>query len=128
MVMKWNPIVNGDLSEVPRDKNTIFTVFDEDTGEFYTATGVVNDYMMGYGYLCIGAMGIPVEVANVKAWMELPEPYQPGRCNVCKHWRMWTDSFGDHWSKCELLDNVPFSLIINSKGCPLDKEVNHGSN
>lgn len=29
MEMKWHPIVNGDLSEVPRDKDVIFTVLDE---------------------------------------------------------------------------------------------------
>lgn len=120
MDMKWNPIIGGDLSEVPRDENTIFTVFDEDTGEFYTATGVVNDYMMGYGYLCIGAMNIPVEVADIKAWMELPESFKPGRCSVCKHWEQWIDNFGDHHSKCKLLDDVPFSHIISLKSCPLE--------
>lgn len=117
MQMKWNPIIGGDLSKVPRDENTIFTVFDEDTGEYYTATGVVNDYMMGYGYLCIGAIDIPVEVANIKAWMELPEPYEPGRCDVCKHNEQWTDCFGDRWSKCK------FSERTFIKGCPTEKEV-----
>lgn len=119
MIMKWNPIVGGDLSEVPRNENTIFTVFDEDTGEYYTATGIVNDYMMGYGYLCIGAMDIPVEVANIKAWTELPEPFKPGRCNVCKYRKEWIDEFGDG-AKCELLRDVPFSHIISLKSCPLE--------
>lgn len=120
MILKWNPIVGGDLSEIPRNENTIFTVFDEDTGEYYTATGIVNDYMMGYGYLCIGAMDIPVEVANIKAWMELPESFKPGRCDMCKYWKERIDEYGDGCAKCELLDGVPFSHIINLKSCPLE--------
>lgn len=116
MDMKWNPIIDGDLSGIPRDKDVIFTVFDGATKGTYTATGVINDYMMGYEYLCIGEKDIPVEVANIKAWMELPEPYQPGRCDICKHWRMWTDNFGDHWSECRLGDK-----IFSKGGCPVEK-------
>lgn len=77
MEMKWNPIVNGDLSEVPRDEDIIFTVFDKNTKEVYTARGIINDCMLGYGYVCVGLMDFPIEVANIKAWMELPEPYNP---------------------------------------------------
>ena len=29
MEMKWHPIVNGDLSEVPRDEEFLFSIFDE---------------------------------------------------------------------------------------------------
>lgn len=115
MDMKWNPIIDGDLSGIPREKGVIFTVFDEATKGTYTAAGVFNDYMMGYEYLCIGEMDIPVEVANIKAWMELPEPYQPGRCDICKHWRMWTDNFGDRRSECQLGDTV-----FSKGGCPLE--------
>ena len=29
MEMKWHPIINGDLSGIPRDEEFLFTVFDE---------------------------------------------------------------------------------------------------
>lgn len=32
MEMKWNPIVNGDLSEVPLFEDVLFTIINEDTG------------------------------------------------------------------------------------------------
>ena len=43
MDMKWNPIVDGDLSEVPRDEDIIFTVLDERTGKGYTEIGAVSE-------------------------------------------------------------------------------------
>lgn len=33
MEMKWHPIVNGDVSKVPRGEELLFTVLDEDDGE-----------------------------------------------------------------------------------------------
>lgn len=117
MEMKWNPIVNGDLSEVPRDEDIIFTVFDKNTKEVYTARGIINDCMLGHGYVCVGLMDFPIEVANIKAWVELPEPFEPGRCDMCKHNEQWTDCFGDRWSKCK------FSERMFIKGCPTEKEV-----
>lgn len=42
MEMKWHPIVNGDLSEVPRDEDVIFTLFDKNKREYYAEIGVVN--------------------------------------------------------------------------------------
>lgn len=118
MEMKWNPIVNGDLSEVPRDEDIIFTVFDKNTKEVYTARGIINDCVLGHGYVCVGLMDFPIEVANIKAWMELPEPFKPGRCSVCKHNEQWTDCFGDRWSKCK------FSERMFTERCPTEKEVN----
>lgn len=35
MEMKWHPIVNGDLSEVPLFDDVLFTIINEDTGELY---------------------------------------------------------------------------------------------
>ena len=128
MIMKWNPIVNGDLSKVPRDEDVIFTSFNEKTGEYYAEIGVVNEFSLGLGYVNVGSINVPVEIANIKAWMEIPEPFKPGRCDICKHWEEWTDNFGDRYSKCELFDNVPFSQIISSESCPIDKEISDGSN
>ena len=122
MEMKWSPIVNGDLSEVPRDEDIIFTVFDENTKEVYTAIGEVNDYMMGYGYIGIGTMGIPVKTEAIKAWMELPEPYKPApdKCFKCNHGKLQRDEFSDNWFECELLQR---SVPPNGKpnDCPLNR-------
>lgn len=118
MGMKWKPIVNGDLSEVPRDEEVIFTVLDEQTGEVYTVIGEVSDYFLHEcGYVFVGVTSYPVYRESIKAWMELPEPYEPGRCDVCKHNEHWTDCFGDRWSKCK------FSERTFIKGCPIEKEV-----
>ena len=43
MGMKWHPIIDGDMREVPRDEDVLFTVIDEDTGEVYTAIGEASD-------------------------------------------------------------------------------------
>lgn len=122
MEMKWNPIVNRDLSEVPRNEDVIFTVLDKYTGEVYTAVGTVNDFFPDGGYIFAGkTVSYPVDKESLKAWIKLPhEPFEPGRCDDCTHGEQGIDNFGDHWSKCKLLDNVPFSQIISLKGCPLD--------
>lgn len=126
MDMKWNPIVNGDLSEVPRDKYVLFTVLNEKTGEVYTAAGKVDEFcLQHYKYVFANS---PVKCKALKAWTNLPEPYKTGRCDMCKHWEEWTDNFGDRYSKCELFDNVPFSQIISSKSCPIDMEISDDSN
>lgn len=33
MEMKWNPIIDGDLSGIPRDEELLFTIFDEEDGK-----------------------------------------------------------------------------------------------
>ena len=43
MNMKWNPIVDGDLSGIPRDEDFLFTVFDEEDGETYVTTAWVEE-------------------------------------------------------------------------------------
>lgn len=124
MQTKWNPIVNGNMKGVPRDEEVIFTVLDEDTGEVRTASGQVDEYFLKKrGHVFVGTPRYPVDNTTIKAWMELPEPYVPGRCDVCKHNEHWTDCFGDRWSKCK------FSERQFVKGCSIEKEViNHGSN
>lgn len=116
MDVKWNPIVDGDLSEVPRDEEIIFTVLDEETGEVYTTIGEASDCFIEKGGYVFAGRGIPhpVDTKSIKAWMKLPEPYQPGMCGICKHCRVWIDGFGDRWSKCELW-NEPFAMVE----CPL---------
>lgn len=127
MIMKWNPIENGDLSGIPKAKLLIFTVYDEEDEKTYVIPGWVSEYT---GEVCEETVECiyTYETKNVKAWMELPESFKPGRCNMCKHWEEWTDNFGDRHSKCELFDNVPFSQIISSKSCPIDKEISDDSN
>lgn len=117
MDMKWNPIIDGDLSEVPCDEEVIFTVLDEETGEFYTATAEVNESFLEHGYVFVGELIVDVDFKSLKAWMKLPEPYVPGMCGICKHCRVWIDGFGDRWSKCELMGIATFVPLK----CPLKK-------
>lgn len=115
MEKNWNPIVNGDLSKVPCNEEILFTVLDEKTGEVYTTVGKVHEFLLQtYGHVFANR---PVKPKALKAWMELPEPFEPGRCDVCKHNEHWTDCFGDRWSKCK------FSERMFVKGCPIEKEV-----
>lgn len=126
MQMKWNPIVNGDLSEVPQNEEFLFTIFDERHNETYVTTGWILEDEGESEVRGVDPWGWGLnsnETKNVKAWMELPEPFKPGRCSVCKHWEQGVDNFGDHWAICHLLDKVPFSQIISLKGCPLEEGV-----
>lgn len=115
MQTKWNPIVNGDLNGIPRDKRLLFTGIDGK--EPYVDFGYIESRLEGYGFVSTGDAKLPVEAKYATAWMELPEPYEPGRCDVCKHNEHWTDCFGDRWSKCK------FSERQFVKGCPIEKEV-----
>lgn len=119
MEMKWHPIIDGDLSEVPIDES--FLVTGIDNGELYVEFGYIESRLDKQVFVCIGDdIELPVEAKNVKAWMELPEPYQPGRCDICKHWKEWIDEYGDGCAECKLLKNVPFTKIKFGK-CPLEK-------
>lgn len=122
MEMKWNPIVNGDLSEVPCDEEVIFTVLDEETGEVYTATAEVNNSFLEHGRVFVGELIVDVDFKTLKAWMKLPEPFNPGRCDMCKHMKQWTDEFGDNCAECELIENPPFIFpTMNPITCPFDR-------
>lgn len=115
MDMKWHPIIDGDLSEVPRDEDVLFTVIDEDTVGVYTAIGEASDYFIDEcGYVFVGVTSYPVYTQEIKAWMELPPPFTPNDCIRCAHYRVWIDGFGDRWSKCEVW-NEPFGM----DDCPL---------
>lgn len=118
MEMKWHPIDDGNMKGVPRDEELIFTVLDEDTGEVRTTSGQVDEYFLKKrGHVFVGTPRYPVDTESIKAWMELPEPYVPGMCGICKHWRVWIDGFGDRWSKCELMGIATFVPLK----CPLKK-------
>lgn len=115
METSWTPIVDGDLSAVPRDEYIIFTVLDNATGELYTATGKVDEFLLQtYGYVFANR---PVKCKALKAWTNLPEPYEPGGCDMCKHRKQWTGEFGDSLTGCELWPEY------KPEDCPLNKEV-----
>lgn len=116
MNMKWNPIIDGDLSGIPRDERLLFTGIDDN--ELYVDFGYIDSWLEKPVLVDIGDdFEIQVGAEELTAWMELPEPYVPGMCGICKHWRVWIDGFGDRWSKCELMDIATFVPLK----CPLKK-------
>lgn len=117
MGMKWNPIVNGDLSEVPREEDVLFTVRDEDTGEVYTTIGEASDCFIEKGGYVFAGRGIPhpVDTESLIGWMKFPEPFKPGRCDICTHLEQEIDNFGDRWARCDFNEGCLFP-----KGCPLE--------
>lgn len=119
MDMKWNPIIDGDLSEVPKAKLLIFTVYNEEDEKTCVIPGWVSEYT---GRVCEETVECiyTYEAKNVKAWMDFPPQYMPFKCTNCEHWEVWCDEFGGRWSECKLLKNVPFTKIKFGK-CPLDK-------
>lgn len=124
MEMKWNPIIDGDLSGIPTDKMFLFTICDEEDGEHYVVDGWIEKEYVDYGDLEVvevtNAGQIRYRAEYVKAWMDYPPPYMPFKCTNCEHWYVWCDEFGDRWSECRLLKNVPFTEIKFGK-CPLDR-------
>lgn len=64
---------------------------------------------------------------DVTAWMTFPAPYVPRTCGNCRYGVAAYDNDGFRWTDCQLLEDGVFS---NTKpvGCPLKKEVDHGSN
>ena len=118
MEMKWHPIVNGDMSRVPRGEELLFTVFDEEDGETYATACWTEEGFHGDTVARTGATYFGAECLT--AWMELPPPYKPkNKCFSCTHFLDWIDESGDRWFECELL-NVPFEKI-NSGECPLNR-------
>lgn len=115
MVMKWHPIEDGNMEELNGSAQYIFTV------EIIPMEGKPRRLVtIGEPYEMSRMKFVHPDVREVeyKAWAEVPEPYEPGRCDMCKHWKLWIDNFGDRWSKCELMDIVPF---VPLKKCPLKK-------
>lgn len=121
MEMKWHPIEDGNMKDVPRDKDILFTVCDEDTGEVFTGVGKVDEYfLMKRRHVFIGVTSYPFDAESLKAWTELPEPFTPDECNKCAYRKEWTDEFGDNWFECELLQcDVPPNGKLND--CPLNR-------
>lgn len=117
MEMKWNPIVNGDLSEVPLFDDVLFTIIDNLTGDSYVIYDELDLTYAKENIAVFNKWGCLNRSEKVLAWAELPEPFEPGRCDMCKHNEQWTDCFGDRWSKCK------FSERMFTKGCPTEKEV-----
>lgn len=116
MEMKWHPIVNGDLSEVPRDEEFLFSIFDERGKETYGATGWIIENEGELELRGVDPWGLNSnETKKVKAWMEFPEPYKQGGCDMCKHLKQWTDEFGDRLSQCELWPEY------KPEDCPLNR-------
>ena len=115
MEMKWNPIVNGDLSGIQQQETLLFTLFDERQNENYVTTGWILEDEGELVVRGVDPWGLNSnETKKVKAWMELPSPFHPNDCKMCAHYRVFIDEFGDRWTKCELW-NEPFSM----SDCPL---------
>ena len=87
MEMKWHPIEAGSMKGVPRDEDVLFTAIDEYTGEFYTTVGEVDDFFIEQGGYIFAGKKIcsPVSIESLVAWMKLPEPFIPGRCDGCEY-------------------------------------------
>lgn len=123
MEMKWKPIVNGDLSEVPRDEEFLFTVFDEEDGETYVTPAWIVEYEGEVEVREDMTGGLRVhEAKNVKAWMDYPEPYKPtpDNCFKCNHGHLQHDEDSDNWFECELLQRaVP--PCDKPEDCPLNR-------
>lgn len=75
MEMKWNPIVNGDLSGIPRDVRLLVTRIDGDKP--YVDIGYLESILEKHAVIEVGDIGIQVKAEECVAWMKLPEPYNP---------------------------------------------------
>lgn len=119
MEMKWTPIIDGDLSGIPRDKRLLFTGIDH--GELYVDFGYVEGWQnYVQAYICDDRA--PVESKELIAWMKMPEPYKPtpDKCFKCNHGKLQHDESSDNWFECELLQrDVPPNDKPND--CPLNR-------
>ena len=102
MEMKWNPIVNGDLSEVPLFEDVLFTIINEDTGTSYVICDELNSKSFEGDGIAVFDKWVLDRVEKVLAWAELPEPYKRKYCNVCPLNPVCVDKFGDQGSECKL--------------------------
>lgn len=84
MEMKWNPIVNGDLSGIQQQETLLFTLFDERQNENYVTTGWVLEDEGELVVRGVDPWGLNSnKTKKVKAWMELPEPFHQDRHIKC---------------------------------------------
>lgn len=117
--MEWNPIVNGDLSEVPLFEEILFTIINE-AGEDYVIYDELDPTYVRENIAVFNKWGCLDRTEKVVAWADLPEPYKPKDCNICVYRKGWTDGFGNHWFECELLQcDVPPNGKLND--CPLNR-------
>lgn len=109
--MEWHPIIDGNMEELNEFTQYIFTVeIIPMEGKPRRLVTIGEPYEMS----CMKFVHPDVSEVEYKAWMELPPPFHPNDCNMCAHYRVWVDGFGDRWSKCELW-NEPFAMV----DCPL---------
>lgn len=121
MKMKWHPIVNEDLSEVPLFEEVLFTIMNE-AGADYVIYDELDHTYARKNIAVFEKWGCLDSEEKVIAWSELPEPFEPKDCNRCVHWKEWIDEFGDSCAECELIENPPFILpTINPIKCPCDR-------
>ena len=74
---KWHPIIDGDLSGIPRDKRLLFSGIDQ--GELYVDFGYVESQSEKHVIIYIGDIEMPIKAEELTAWMELPEPFDPSK-------------------------------------------------
>lgn len=117
MEMKWHPIEDGNMEELNRSAQYIFTVeIIPMEGKPRRLVTIGEPYEMS----CMKFVHPDVREVEYKAWMEPPEPFEPNDCNKCAHRREWTDEFGDNWFECELLQcDIPPNGKLND--CPLNR-------
>ena len=109
--MEWHPIIDGNMEELNGSAQYIFTVeIIPMEGKPRRLVTIGEPYEMS----CMKFVHPDVREVEYKAWAEVPEPYEPGGCGMCKHRKQWTGEFGDRLTKCELW-NKPFAM----DDCPL---------
>lgn len=119
MEMKWHPIEDGNMEELNRSAQYIFTVeIIPMEGKPRRLVTIGEPYEMS----CMKFIHPDVREVEYKAWAELPEPYKPtpDKCFKCNHGHLQHDEDSDNWFECELLQrDVP----PNGKpeDCPLDR-------
>lgn len=112
--MEWHPIIDGNMEELNGSAQYIFTVeIIPMEGKPRRLVTIGEPYEMS----CMKFVHPDVREVEYKAWAEVPEPYEPGGCDMCKHRKQWTDEFGDRLTKCELWPDY------KQGECPLKKEV-----
>lgn len=121
MEMKWNPIIDGDLSEVPLFEDILFTIINE-AGEAYVIYDEIDVTYARENIAVFNKWGCLDREEKVIAWSELPEPYEPtpDKCFKCNHGKLQHDESSDNWFECELLQrDVPPNGKPND--CPLNR-------
>lgn len=119
--MKWNPIVGGDLGDVPIFEDVLFTIIDEVTGKAYVIYDTIDPSLAKDGIVAFSEWALN-RTEKVIAWADLPEPFKPtpDECFKCNHGHLQHDEDSDNWFECESLQrDVP----PNGKpeDCPLNR-------